>query len=99
MPAAIASTSAASTPSRSVMTSASNMASLLPLARTHECIRGECGLPGLAHTRRAEPERRFVQRIELALARTSHVHDVEVTQDPQLVRGAGQRRAERLRQL
>src|ERR1043166_91113 len=99
IPAAMASTSAASTPSRNVMTSASNMAPLPPLARADERVGGERGLPRLAHARGAEPERRLVQGVELALPGAPHVHDVEVAQDPQLVRRGRERGPEHLREI
>src|SRR5262252_8254424 len=102
-PAAIASTRAASTPSRSVMTRASNTASALPgpdeRARRGGGSRTERALPRLAHARGAEAERRLVQRVALALAVAAHVHDVQVAQDAKLVRGGRERGAERIGQV
>src|SRR6516162_2814455 len=102
-PAAIASTSAASTPSRSVMIRASNTGSALPgadeRARRGMAPGAERALPGLAHARRAEAECRLVQGVALALAVAANVHDVEVAQDPQLVRRGRERGAERIGQL
>src|SRR6266511_702414 len=82
-----------------VMTRASNMRWPSALAPRGGHPGGEGGLPRLAHARRAEAERSLVQAVELALAVSAHVHDVEVAQDAELVRGGRGRGPQRPRQV